>query len=590
MEYNKDIISRFKEWIDAVEDSSFNLFLFSNQNILLENIIDSLSKSKINAIYLLDNQKYSNPGLNIFRKHNGKVFTTSKYFMNDGLKIYCFLDFNNTDFIGDNTNDKYENSVEQRETFRKFCKEIFIINYIGADINRGYFKLKKQDKFHLILERSKWAVISQECYKPTSLDVIERYGLFSKELSIGWVNEIKNFIRSFYLLLLEDESEEVRNECIEHVLSEDSMLVWQKAFTHITVDVYVNNDSFEHLGDRLIVTDAARYIHERFPDISSNEATNFQNYYFSAKIQQILSKDLDLFKRLLKKCLRDTPKSHTDIFESFLAANTVVFNNKPDISIILNQKIIYTICDSFSFNVSVSDFKTSADFINTTNNEHGVYTKITFVSSETVYDQERGITGEKIVPVISKELYELYYKKDLENGKVNINGNLCSIPNIQRFYFSNEMELADVEFLLFDDIKNIYELNNFVPESFNEDSIFNFIRVKDKQFYLDILLKLKNFFGDNASLSNLKFLVDKKQGFIILYYDIKNQLKKTKEYGKRMDSLYNKEIKKPEANPHIQTSYFHTDEHSSFYKNEQITTLQMSKINALFSFMSSYNG
>jgi len=119
-----------------------------------------------------------------------------------------------------------------------------------------------------------------------------------------------------------------------------------------------------------------------------------------------------------------------------------------------------------------------------------------------------------------------------------------------------------------------------------EDSIFFLINKIDQNLNVHVTKKLESLFG-NSSLSKLKFTVDKKQGFIILYYDILNS-KESEKGNKSMISDYNREYEKTKTNPHLITTSYYYDENSSYFNGVKVTTLQKSKIEALILFVNSY--
>ncbi len=110
---------------------------------------------------------------------------------------------------------------------------------------------------------------------------------------------------------------------IEHLLNEESMINWVKAFTTPIASATFNYEVLETYGDRVISLSIIRYLITKFPNISSEELTQVKTTFESNKTHSGYSKLLGI-----DKCIRTVPSKYSvitpkvifDVYESFMGA------------------------------------------------------------------------------------------------------------------------------------------------------------------------------------------------------------------------------------------------------------------------------
>jgi dsRNA-specific ribonuclease len=570
-----DLIAVIRNWILSDNSDSIIDFFLLTSNMELITRFMSLNLPCISRVIVLNTIDRTNP---IFSRMPGKIILTSDYRMPTTKSFfYTFVDFAGSNLIGGSL---FSDSIEWNPVFRKNCQKLLLYNYKGPDISRGYFRIVKNEFAFNYMELSKWGKISQNVPIPTMGSIGQNLKIFDEEKAIRWISEMKDFIRSFFDILIDDDEPD-KEEYIELFLNEDSMKIWVKGFTHRTVNMIYNNDGMEHKGDRLFVSDFARYLHDRFGRLSSDEATNFQNTYLSRKMQQVFSEDLFLYDRLIKNNLRKTPKSKTDILESFLTCIEDIAKVTPGLNNVMTSKFIYTLCDSLPFDKDIS-FKTSKNKIKATNEAHGCESEITFVKHAKIESPEFG-EGEIIGVLVPQDLLNLYIKIDTANRKnvAGITDNLYAVVQLTRQYFPSREELDDVTESIFDEILKLYNINGLVIQPVvKEDKFFKYLRDTDPEFYQQFEQKLQAEYP-KSKITDFGFSEDKLQGYMVLY-KFTHQIKDGFSVGERLTTDYTNPLSFLEQKVNLATVPFVNVPNV----NGTLTTLQMSKLEAIRYFMS----
>lgn len=580
MSYSSELISTIKEWILDIEIGRVvDLFLLTNNIDIISRVLE-LNLQPIGRIIVLNTINKTN---NIFMKFPGKIIITDEYRVPIRRSyFFTFIDFAGKNVIGGTGTDLFSNKIEWTPVFRRGCQKLLLYNYSGSDISYGYFKVIKIDGSYIYMQPSKWGKISQNVPIPTMTTMGEGSKIFDEEKSKKWISELKEFIRVFFTILLEDEKDEdMKKQCMELFLNEDSMIIWVKGFIHRTVNMIYNNDGLEHFGDRLLLSDFARYLHGRFPRITSDEATGFQNIYLARKKQQIFSDDLMLFDRLLKNTLRPEQKSKTDIFESFVACIEKVSQGIENLSNVMISKFVYALADSLPFTKDVT-FGISKEKIKAINNSFNKFTELKFAFKADITSQDKGegkIVG--IYTPIPEEIMEFFYEIDTKNGRnlPEIQDNMISILNITEAYFDNFEELDDVENKIWDRISTIYDRNNVtIIKTVKEDPIFELLRRNDPGLFNDLDVKLRTEF-QKSTISDFGFVFDKKQGYVV-FYKIIHQIKDGFAVGETAHTDYSNPLSFLEQRTNLSTVPF-SMRRDIRLRDVALTTLQVSKLDAI---------
>lgn len=121
--------------------------------------------------------------------------------------------------------------------------------------------------------------------------------------------------RAFLQKILSFASDDVKI-----LLSEPGMLLFQKAFTHASIQQRDNYEVLEILGDKLVAATFVRYLYDRYPYISSSGiytllVTRYLDNAHFAKITTDLG-----FDQFIRINVKLTQKIKADVFEAFLGA------------------------------------------------------------------------------------------------------------------------------------------------------------------------------------------------------------------------------------------------------------------------------
>lgn len=502
--------------VDAIikwttSNESVDLFYMSKDSNLLEEFLARKPKNIGKVILSVQMNNFDA----IMKKYPKNVVDSSQI----NRPFVMFNDYEGTHVIMSNNELSYSDTIEWNPVFRKFCKRIMNYRYTGSKIIDGYWSdenIETHDNIRF-LKISKWGDMCQKLPVPDArLSLSDK--VFDTVKSSKYIEDLKHFIKSFFTILLEDEED--TEDIIESLLTKESMTVWVRAFIHITQNASYNNDSLEHRGDRVFHGDFGRYMHDKFPNINSHEASSFVHQYLSKKYQKIWSDDLYLIDRLIKNPIVErSPKTKTDCIEAFIgAADEVASNAQNGLNYVMLSKLLYTLFDSVPFNKELK-FGIPKHKIVQINESLG-YKKNDLIVAEVQKGTDAGGDFSYLVSqVVNPALREFYNHKTIESS---IAGNtpLTDIydGHVTFKYYHGKISSEDAHNEVWNIISAIYDSYDISLTTIKNkpDSIFDKIKRYEPTFYNELTSTLFAEFPEvNNDLLLFNFIVNNDENFVI---------------------------------------------------------------------------
>lgn len=350
------LIDTVKQWITSFNET-VDFILVSLDKDLAMSIIDQLYDNTsitriVIPIKLINNTEGTGTGgLSIFlTKYPGKVIS-SVDFTKDQAPCIFFGDFMNSSKLTHMRFDFHRN-VELEHKYRKNCRGVLMYRYSGSPPLNGYWKLERSFQSDngrfVFLKKSIWAEMVQ------SIPVLEfdnteenRINIISNvDVSLKWINNLKIFLRHILPYFLGT------TKLTEHFLTEESMIIWTRAFIHPTFNRVYGYEAMERLGDILIKMMFNIYMVSKYKRFTDTELSMYTNEYLSKFHQHYITDDLGLTKFFLGdlNVVSHTLKTKTDLMETFTGAFFEVAQRMNiSIAFVASQNFITIMGEQFSF-------------------------------------------------------------------------------------------------------------------------------------------------------------------------------------------------------------------------------------------------
>lgn len=181
-----------------------------------------------------------------------------------------------------------------------------------------------------------------------------------------WLTELLGNVLST-TNLEQAEHQVLRQQLLDHYLSEESLAVFRQALTAADYSYprpadqpRVDYEVYEMLGDRVLESALVHYLKRRFPGITQEELTNLKIYFLSTKQQQQLSLELGLSRYLISAFKTNLGDVYEDLFEAFAEALKVVGDRKaPGLGSVVAQAFVGYLMDHIAIDPSDPSYKSA---------------------------------------------------------------------------------------------------------------------------------------------------------------------------------------------------------------------------------------
>lgn len=350
------LIETVKQWIISFNEP-IDFVLVSFDRDLTMSMIDqlhdeqSITRIVIPIRLINDTKGTGKDGLSLFlTKYPGRVISSSDFTENQHPCVF-FGDFVNSTKLTHMRFD-FHKDVELQRKYRKYCRGVLMYNYIGYPPLNGYWRhersFQSENGRFVFLKKSVWAEMVQ------SIPVLHfdnseenRINIISNvNVSLTWVNNLKIFLRHILPYFLGSD------KLTEYFLSDESMIVWTRAFIHPTFNRIHGYEAIERLGDIVIKMMFNVYMVAKYKRFTETELSAYTNEYLSKFHQHYICDDLNLTNFFLGdlNVITHTLKTKTDLMETFSGAFFEVAQRlNVSLAYISSQNFITMIGEQFSF-------------------------------------------------------------------------------------------------------------------------------------------------------------------------------------------------------------------------------------------------
>lgn len=348
------LIDKIEEWISSFGEN-LDFILISFDQAIIGSLIDALKyNSNIKRIVIpaklsveMANQ---NHGVCRFISDNqGKVIETRTFNETQGPCV-IFGDFNGSNILATQLYD-FNKDIERQRKYRKYCRSILMYRYSGNPPLNGYWQYESSFKLEsgrvIFLNLSKWGEMVQK---------MPQFDIRNEELivnitdninvSVNWINNLKMMLTHVLPYFLGTES------ILDHYLSDESMIVWTRAFIHPTFNRIYGYEAIETLGDIMIKFMFCNYMVSKYPRFTHTELTEYSNEYMSKYHQYYIADDLSLTTFFLgdTNLISHSYKTKTDLMETFSGALFEISQRiNACLGFVVGQNFINLIGEQFSF-------------------------------------------------------------------------------------------------------------------------------------------------------------------------------------------------------------------------------------------------
>lgn len=541
-ELNK-IKTIFERWFENVEDNSnYDVLFFVAEEKVIEDFFTDFVLNCNNKIgRLILSEKFINKSIITDSNYRDRIITR-KTWLNDKRHCYIFANCYNTINIGGLENINHINNIEWSRSLRVFCKEIIYMNYQGPTIYKGFWRIdnSRSTVNYMVLKLSKWGNITQNI--TPALEKNFENDIESDSSNV-WVDNVKEFIISFFTMVLSDDDPDYRDMIINRFIDDKSMSIWIKSLISPTINYISNYETLEFVGDKIMSADFARYMSSTYPRIKNNELNNCDAKYMSEQFQSFFADDLQLSERGIKSShLEMVDKIRTDFLESFFGAvNQISKNVMNGLELVMTYKIMNFIAEAIPIQISdlTKDYKEKVVLINKfILGNSGV--PFTFSKRSSGRVSAKGGNEFNVFIEIDEQTTKWlkahpmseYIADELETSTTkNLYDDVINLSN--KIFYEDFTSFANAENKIWKSISSLYDLYGIefvnISKTENEiDPIFtkmardmpthynDFIDKLMSKIYIDKEIEL----SDDIILRSIDFKVDKKRGYLYIYRNI----------------------------------------------------------------------
>lgn len=321
------LIETLKEWITSF-DEKLTVVLISLDKDLVMSLVDQLKDSpSVNKIVIPGKLLKDTAGTGGVRgesffitNYAGKTISTADFTRNP-TPCVIFADCVNSGMMTTENYD-FHTDVEKQRKYRDTARGVLLYKFTGTPPLNGYWQFEKSFKSDsgrfVFLKRSVWAEMVQTTPE-ILLDSSEenRVNITSNvNVSLNWITCLKRHLRHLLPYILGTD------KTVEYFLSDESMIVWTKAFIHSSYNAIYGYEAIETLGDNVIKTMFCTYMISKYKRFKNTELSEYSNQYLSKYHQYYISDDLSLSNFLLAdmNVIHHTIKTKTDLMETFSGA------------------------------------------------------------------------------------------------------------------------------------------------------------------------------------------------------------------------------------------------------------------------------
>ncbi len=487
-----DITSNILQSLETTERISL-ILLTKERGIISEIIERTKNNDRIAHIYL------SKTLVDDFSNHE-KVSTASR---DDKRKNVMLLDFEGTNKIMGTAT--FADQIEWDSKYRPHVNKILMYRYPGEDRINGYWKYQGEicEGLHF-LSLSTWGKICQGIPR-FSASGNYRSAKGSMEHSIA----LLEFARYIISCVLTEAGipKHLLDQFLEHMGKRENIAELVRSFTHKSVSPDINYEQAEYRGDRIYISCFSEIMVQKFQNrLTVGEASSYALAYASARYQNIISRDQNLFDKMIKfEQLQSTVKGLTDIFESFIGYIAYVSNDfMPNFQYNVCHSLIAIIVDSHPFDRNLIRGKNKQQVLQILE-MNGYPHEITM----DIYNNQISFN-------VSANLLS-FFKENQVKGKVKLTG----IKEIQEKYDPYAKSKDDAS----DDVwgivlKMLQENEISFAKSHNKgmESFFKRIKKYHTDIYEKFETKIKSEYRsiDNV-ISRIRFNSDFYEGYISMY-------------------------------------------------------------------------